>query len=155
MQANTRGEAMSVPYDFETAWRSLPDLQLPLLLCLFTGSERPDFCSPMPRDPSPSTGANFDSNFIDRYIEAIVQNPSIHDGAILIGRQTYQANYHVEGWSIRLHPPAYELMGVPNRGSAFNSCLAMSCVPRVDAMYLVSARRLFRFISGDWAEISA
>ena len=49
---------------------------------------------------------------------------------------------------MRLFPPQRAFLSQPNRGSAFNSCLEMSCVAGVDCMYLVSEGRLIRFENG-------
>lgn len=59
----------------------------------------------------------------------------------------YKQYVPIAGWSHRLHPPAVNTT-VPNKGSAFNSCAAMSCVPGVDALYLISRDGIFAFCRG-------
>lgn len=142
------GETMSVIDDFEAAWLAHSGPRLSLLLCLYTGPQQPDYCSAMPRDPPYSIGIVFGARFLDDYAAAIATNPAIHDGAVLIGRSEPTSLYRVQGWSMRLYPPPLGCVGEPNRGSAFNSCLEMSRVPRIDRMYLVSAGRLYCFITG-------
>jgi hypothetical protein len=56
--------------------------------------------------------------------------------------------YRVVGWSYRLLPPPGLAAAEPNRGSAFNSCLAMSNVETIDRIYLVSADGVFSFREG-------
>ncbi|WP_442756067.1 hypothetical protein ACNHKD_05405 [Methylocystis sp. JAN1] len=101
----------------------------------------------MPRDPSPAAGAPFDEQFLDVLSEALLRNTTVHDGAIMLGRAIPRGCYKVTGWSYRLHPPA-TTMSVPNKGSAFNSCAAMSCVLGVDELYLISRDGIFVFRGG-------
>jgi hypothetical protein len=137
----------------EDGWsRSPPDV-LTLLLCFYTGKETPGFCAAMPRTPSAPVETAFDGSFLERYRSALCINSTIHDGAVLIGRAQPSDGYLIRGWSIRLYPPPASVNLVPNRGSAFNSCLEMSCVPTVDRLYLFSAGRLIRFVSGEWATV--
>lgn len=119
-----------------------------MMLCLFTGSNLPDCCAAMSRDPRPDTGSIFGKDFLDVYARAIAQNAAVHDGAIMVGRRGETEPYRLEGWSYRLFPPDTAQTIEPNRGSAFNSCLEMSKMARVDATYLVSENRLLRFITG-------
>lgn len=122
------------------------DLSLPVMLCFYSGS-MPQFSTPMLRDPSPSKGSPFDDEFLHVLVDALLCNEAVHDGAIMLGRNGSSGFYEVTGWSHRLHPPAVNT-AVPNRGSAFNSCAAMSCVPGVDAIYLISRDGIFLFIGG-------
>ena len=102
----------------------------------------------MPRDPAPPTNTEFAAGFLSAYREAVVLNPAIHDGAVLIGRELVSTPYRVLAWSMRLFPPPGATLSQPNRGSAFNSCLEMSCIEEVDCMYLVSEGCLIRFENG-------
>jgi hypothetical protein len=47
----------------------------------------------------------FDEKFSLVFVQALVANPAIHDGAILIGRQGDRDTYRILGWSYRLLPP--------------------------------------------------
>jgi hypothetical protein len=96
----------------------------------------------------------FDSTFADVFAEATRLNPAVHDGAVMVGRDSASGPYRIAGWSFRLFPQAEAVEELPNRGSAFNSAQAMSCVPTVDAVYWVSGRRVYRFISGEGVELS-
>jgi len=87
----------------------------------------------------------FDSDFFSVFAQALGANPAVHDGAILIGRQRASDAYRIVGWSYRLLPPPGPAAAEPNRGVAFNSCLAMSSVETIDRIYLVSADGVFSF----------
>lgn len=119
-----------------------------ILLCFYTGTEAPEYLEPMLREPEPPTGQRFDDGFADAYRSALQVNPSVHDGAIVFGRETDTLLYRVRGWSMRLLPPSSKAMAIPNRGSAFNSCLAMSTVPGVDRLLLISNGSLTTFEAG-------
>lgn len=136
-------------FDLESYWRAAGDHGWPsMMLCLFTGDGLPDYCAAMPRDPLPATGFLLGEDFLQIYAQAITTNTAIHDGAIMVGRRDESELYRLEGWSYRLFPPDAVKTTEMNRGSAFNSCLAMSKAAKVDATYLVSGGRLLRFISG-------
>jgi hypothetical protein len=90
----------------------------------------------------------FDINFSSVFGQALAATPAVHDGAILIGREKASDVYHVVGWSYRLFPPPSPAAAEPNRGSAFNSCLAMSNVEAIDRIYLASAAGIFIFRQG-------
>ena len=122
--------------------------EAPVMACLYTGAGTPDGCAPMPRSPEPAIGMPFDDNFADRLMATLTLNPAVHDGAILVGRAAGDMDYRVTGWSHRLFPPAIATVQFVNRGSAFNSCLAMSMVQRVDCLYLVARRAIHRFQAG-------
>lgn len=148
------GKPMTSRYNFEADLCSVPRKNWPsLLLCLHTGNRWPPYCAPMPRQPSPSPGAQFNTGFLAAYHDAVSFNATIHDGAVLIGREEASASYRVWAWSMRLFPPAVAELAEPNRGSAFNSCLEMSCVPNVDCMYLVTQGELVRFERGRWKTV--
>lgn len=102
----------------------------------------------MLRRPDPQTGMVLDISFVDYYAAALALNPAVHDGAVMVGRRTKNDPYVVMGWSYRLFPPSMQLDDVPNRGSAFNSCVAMSMVPEVDCLYLVTGGAGFCFVRG-------
>lgn len=124
-------------------------LQGPLLLCLVTGDEPDPCCERMPRDPAPPTGARFDDTFATHLKAAIAINPAIHDGAVLLRRRDVLTSYCIEGWSYRLMAPtSKECRPAPNKGSAYNSCLATSSQAGVDAVYLLSRGLLTVFIDG-------
>jgi hypothetical protein len=120
----------------------------PVIACLYTGLAVPSYCEPMPRTPEPATGTAFDINFSSVFRQALAANPAVHDGAILIGREKASDAYHVVGWSYRLFPPPGPAAAEPNRGSAFNSCLAMSNVEAIDRIYLASTDGVFIFRHG-------
>lgn len=119
-----------------------------LIGCLYTGSTLPPHCIPMPRRPEPATGIAVDASFPSILLQALAVNPAVHDGAILIGRKRSTDAYRIAGWSYRLVPPPGPAESEPNRGSAFNSCLAMSSVETIDRIYLISADGVFRFRHG-------
>ncbi|MBC8726816.1 hypothetical protein [Paraburkholderia sp. UCT2] len=124
------------------------DRQSAVIVCLCTGATLPDGCSPMPRDPNPATGMPLADNFLTMVEAAIHLNAAVHDGAIIVSRSTTADDYRIAGWSYRLHPLGVHVPAVANRGSAFNSCLAMSCAPGVDRVYLASKTELFSFRQG-------
>jgi hypothetical protein len=128
------------------ALASARGLSLPIILCFYSGS-MPPFSAPMPRDPSPPDGSPFNEHFPDVLANAVLRNEAVHDGAIMLGRNGSSGGYKVTGWSHRLHPPAMGI-AVQNKGSAFNSCAAMSCVPGVDVLYLISRDGTFAFQRG-------
>jgi hypothetical protein len=111
--------------------------QSTVILCFYTGG-LPSDCAPMPRDPAPTVGSPFDERFASVLADATRLNPAVHDGAIMIGRTGAGSPYLISGWSFRLFAKAKILSIETNRGSAFNSCLAMSMVDGVDALYLIS-----------------
>lgn len=120
----------------------------PIIVCFYTASGLLQFSDSMPRSPEPACGMFFGSDFSARWSEALRCNPAIHDGAVLVRRTTPDERYRIVGWSQRLFPPHWEGVASPNRGSAFNSCLAMSAVDAVDAVYLVARREVHRFAGG-------
>lgn len=101
----------------------------------------------MLRNPSPDKGFPFDEQFLHVLADALLCNEAVHDGAIMLGRSDSSRIYKVTGWSHRLHPPAVNA-AVSNKGSAFNSCVAMSCVQGVDVLYLISGDGIFAFREG-------
>jgi hypothetical protein len=119
---------------------------LPIILCFYSG-DMPDYVARMPREPEPAVGMAFGADFLSVLENALTQNAAVHDGAIMIGREQFGSSYRVSGWSYRLLPPAAD-EAVPNKGSAFNSCLAMSSVRNVDLVYLFNRGGLSIFRSG-------
>jgi hypothetical protein len=123
--------------------------EVPLIACFYTGIATPSACAPMLRDPEPPIGMEMDGNFAHHFNAALRLNPAVHDGAVLATRNEIADTYRIQGWSYRLFPvPAIGLGEEANRGSAFNSCLAMSLVDRVDRLYLVTRRTVSCFHAG-------
>jgi hypothetical protein len=127
---------------------------LPIIACLYTGSTTPSPCVPMLRSPEPQTGQPLDELFADHLASALVLNPAVHDGAIMLGRENKSSPYRIAGWSYRLFPPSLVRGTVPNRGSAFNSCLDMSSVSGVDRLYLIGPQGSYRFDESSAIEIA-
>jgi hypothetical protein len=119
-----------------------------MIACLYTASGWPSSCAPMLRLPSPETGAIFDTGFPEHLATALELNPAVHDGAVMIGRDDATAPFRITGWSYRLFPPSTVAKQEANRGSAFNSCLAMSTVAAVDRLFLVTGDTAYRFVNG-------
>lgn len=123
-------------------------LESTLIVCFYTGSALPPRCAPMPRTPAPPTGTPFDRTFPSVVARARRENPALCDGAIMAGRSQLTERYKLTGWSFRLFPDPLATTTEPNRGSAYNSCLAMSAVATLDFVYLLSGDGLFRFEKG-------
>lgn len=123
-------------------------LESTLIVCFYTGAALPPRCAPMPRTPAPPTGTPFDRTFPSLVARAQQENPAVRDGAIMAGRSQPTERYKLTGWSFRLFPDPPAVTTEPNRGSAYNSCLAMSAVAAVDFVYLLSGDGLFRFEKG-------
>lgn len=123
-------------------------LESTLIVCFYTGFALPPRCAPMPRSPAPSTGTLFDRTFPSMVARAQQENPAVRDGAIMAGRSHPTERYTLTGWSFRLFPDPLATTAEPNRGSAYNSCLAMSAVATVDFVYLLSGGGLFCFEKG-------
>jgi hypothetical protein len=126
-----------------------------VIVCFYTGSALPSSCAPMLRRPLPDVGMTFDGSFPRRLAQAIEQNPAIHDGATMVGRKRISDPYRVAGWSFRLFPAPAASEPQPNRGSAFDSCVSMSCIPTVDRLYLASELGAFRFESGSVVKLQS
>jgi hypothetical protein len=124
------------------------------MLCLYTGSALPAYCEPMLRDPQPGVGFLWDATFPAAYQFALALNTAVHDGAVAVGRANPKGPYRITAWSLRLFPPPIDRMIVPNRGSAFNSCQAMSLVSGVERMYLVTSGELIAFCAGSFRIVS-
>jgi hypothetical protein len=120
-----------------------------LLVCFFTGVGLPKYCAPMLRDPAPALGSVVQKTFHRELDAAISLNSAVHDGAVILGRNTKASDYAIRGWSFRLFPPATVAWEQANHGSAFNSGVAMSAVAGMDAVYLASGHTLTRWVRGD------
>ena len=118
------------------------------IMVFYTGPVIPEYCSAMPRDPLPGCGHLIDAGFSPELQRALRENSSIHDGAIMCGRISAKDNYKVTGWSYRLHPPPNDGPVLANKGSAFNSGLAMSCIESVDKVLFWSSGRAWCFDRG-------
>ena len=125
----------------------------PTIACLYTGVVPPSSCAPMLRLPTPPIGHALDFTFIKHLKAALKLNEAIHDGAVMFGREAEGATYGLVGWSYRLFPGEAETDRVPNRGSAFNSCIAMSVVENIDRLYLVTPKGGSRFVNGMATEL--
>jgi hypothetical protein len=130
---------------------SLPNAS-PLIACLYTGVIRPSNCSPMLRSPLPHAGQPLDASFSSSFASAISLNPTVHDGAVMFQREDALSVYRVSSWSYRLFPPDGRGRTLANRGSAFNSCLAMSEVQGIDRLYIVNLDYAFRFENGEFSQ---
>lgn len=125
----------------------------PTIACLYTGADCPSSCAPMLRDPEPVTGQELNDSFVELLSTALTLNDAVHDGAIMLGRTSASEEYRITGWSYRLFPLPTATESEPNRGSAFNSCLAMSVVTGIDRIYLVGPGRVYRFREGSFVEL--
>lgn len=88
---------------------------------------------------------------------AVQQDPQSHPYLRgTINPQTMQVKrpdsslpYLIDGWPYRLMARRPEgLKGAPNKGSAYNSCLATSACPGVDGVVLLSRGRVVMFEEG-------
>jgi len=122
------------------------------ILIFFTGRGLPEYTAGMLRDPKPSIGITYDENFPLYLKKAIQENSSIHDGAVLLRRATQLEKYSIVDWSLRLFPPNFGSGTAANQGSAFNSCLEMSCVEGVECVVVVSRSQSVEFKKGQVAE---
>lgn len=125
----------------------------PILICLYTSNTRLPYAEPMLRVPEPPIGMPFDEQFLDHLKKAYSLNSAIHDGAIMVRRDSYESRYYIDGWSHRLYPPPANTSALPNRGSAFNSCLLMSTFSTVDRIYIVSRNDVYSFNEGSSSKL--
>lgn len=128
----------------------LLEVRSTMIICFFTGASIPSCCAPMLREPVPSVGQPFTLlDFPSAFQAAVALNTTIHDGAVMVGRRSVGGKYEVAGWSYRLHPASLILSPRwPNKGSAFNSCLAMSKVDGVDWIGASTSDGVFGFAGG-------
>jgi len=120
----------------------------PMIICFVTGRAKPLHCMPMARDPAPPVGMVFDLEFVTIASDVLVRNPAVHDGAILVARMSASMAFRVAGWSYRLVPPFEPREVMVNRGSAYNSALAMSLTPRIDLVAIAGRGHLECFVGG-------
>jgi len=99
----------------------------------------------------PACGMIFEEGFANKLSAAMSENPAVHDGATMLLREAPSRRYQVAGWSYRLFPPPGAL-APPNRGTAFNSCLAMSNIPTVDGLLLLATSGAWKFVCGKFEE---
>jgi len=125
----------------------LPHVDATLILCFFTGERLPRFVAPMVLVPEPPVNRRFDVDFASVRASVLQLNPAVHDGAVMVGRASETEDYRIVGWSHRMFPPEGSRKGAANKGTAYNSCLAMSEIESVDALYLQSRDRrlIFRY----------
>lgn len=114
----------------------------PRILCFATGISIPNAAQPMSLMPEPASGSPFDENFAHVMRDALALNAASHDGAVLFLRATVYSPYLLAGWSYRLSPRVVVQGALPNRGSAYNSCLSMAQEPEVDLVVLASRHGL-------------
>jgi hypothetical protein len=138
---------------FTVPVRPLMPVQHSLIICFFSGDTPPSRSAPMLREPSPPIGGPFDANFPNLYQAAVALNPATHDGAVMVGRASPLELPLVFGWSYRLFSPAQTSLEQANRGSAWNSCLAMSLEDDVDELVLASSSEIFGFRKGSFVKL--
>lgn len=119
------------------------------IVCLLSTISPLKYIDMMPRTPMPKLEFFIDGDFAKNLIAANKLNPSIHDGAIVAIWEKEKEKYSVRHMSCRLLPPQIGNHSHQNRGSAFNSALAMSNVMQVQKVYFWSNRALHLFESGN------
>jgi hypothetical protein len=119
----------------------------PVIVCLYEAGAMPAFASPMRRDPSPPIERRVGSDLAEAILDAVLINCAVHDGAIMIAKHS-DGSLQITGWSYRLFPPDVDQVVPANRGSAFNSCFAMSFVKGVFGVYLSSEDGSWLFEEG-------
>lgn len=125
--------------------RTLPSY--PVILCFATGTNLPEACIPMKRDPDPEIGKPFNGHFAQIFGDALKKNPAIHDGAIVFLRSAASSEYALAKWSCRLAPSRSSSAAEPNRGSAYNSAASMALEANVDEVFLITPDQVERFVS--------
>ena len=120
----------------------------PAIACLYTGPTRPPSCAPMLRSPDPKLNHVLDDLFAYHLAATLALNAAVHDGAVMLGRPDETSPYLVSGWSYRLFPAEIPTPEIANRGSGFNSCLAMCAISTVDRLYLIKRGSTFRSEKG-------
>lgn len=137
-------EALSYLLDAEDALKSFGTF----IVVFTTGHQALSAYEAMLRDPVPELNWSISHLLESRINAAFEANPSIHDGALIFNRNRKHAEYFAENWSCRLLPKKSLKKGIvaaPNKGVAWNSCLAMSNQDGVDfvVLYSRSAFNLF------------
>jgi len=126
-----------------------------LIACLTSSSCAFEYISPMPRTTIETNGFPLDSNFLVFINRAIAENPAVHDGAVVFSFEEQSGGYLHSMWSGRLHAPPYSGRDAIDKGSAFNSAISSSHTEGVDAVYLISEDKLWRFSGGRFKELSS
>ncbi|MBY5658492.1 hypothetical protein [Rhizobium leguminosarum] len=121
----------------------------PLILVFCTGKKYPSDCIPMKRIPEPATGHYFNGDFLRHLATAFAENESIHDGAVVLARESSSTHYAQSAWSVRIAAPHVVENAAPNRGAAYNSSLALSVAPDVDLVCLLVRDRTDFFSNGE------
>jgi hypothetical protein len=127
----------------------LPPVETTLILCFFTGDYPPQFVAPMDLAPQPPVNCVFDEDFASMRMSVLKLNSAAHDGAVMVGRKSQAEEYRIFGWSHRMFPPDGTRKGAANKGTAYNSCLAMSQIASVDVLYLQSRGQRVVFRLGE------
>ncbi len=151
MNGNLSNDLLDRISELALGLRGSQELTYPIILC-FTADQKIPYASAMPREPLPAIGQAFDEGFSEVLKQAVAENSSIHDGAIMLSTEAAGTEYCISGWSYRLHPPS-TVSTIANKGSAFNSCLAMSAMEKIDAVFLVTRDTLYRFLDGEHAAL--
>ncbi|MGR3512065.1 MAG: hypothetical protein ACU0GG_04825 [Paracoccaceae bacterium] len=127
----------------------------PAILVFASGRVSDVDCIPMPRDPMPTVGQRFGTDFAQDLDAAFKVNPSIHDGAILFQRSQQDDDYYLSAWSMRIVSRHTPLFSEPNLGSAHNSTLSLSMATAVDACCILSTTRAVFFVEGRATKLEA
>jgi hypothetical protein len=122
-----------------------------IIIAVFTGKKLPKYCTPMPRNPSPTINFPLNNNFSKIYFSFIRKNSSFRDGAILI--QLHRDKLTLRGFSYRLYPPPLKVPRLKNMGSGYNSALDFSGVKRVICVYFINKNGIKKFIKGKEKEL--
>jgi hypothetical protein len=121
----------------------------PVIMVFFTGLVTPRSCVPMLRNPAPDTGFAFDRSFASHLSHAYSVNDSVHDGAVLFRRRRPDHLYLCHGWSFRMVARGKPDKAAPNRGSAYNSAIAVSLAGGVDCVVLLLEQGFEMFVGGE------
>jgi len=124
----------------------------PVILCFASSEGFPDHCHPMKRIPSVEIGQRFSEKLGRVLREAVDKNSSIHDGAIIFQKEQSSAEYSLMAWSVRLAPPNFASSEKENKGSAYNSSLAMSAVAGIEFVVLINSETICFFADGNTFE---
>ncbi len=120
----------------------------PIILILYVG-ESVDYVAPMPLDPEPPVNFPVLPNFPEIYNKAVIFNPALEDGAILI---KVDEEYPIlTGWGYRIFAPPLAMKRRKNVGSGYHSALDISMLDNVVAVYLIKPHRgiIYRFVKGE------
>lgn len=117
-----------------------------IIIVLFRGKKLPKYCTPMPREPKSERNIPLNNNLSKIYFSALIKNPAIKDGAILI--QLDRDTPIIRGFSYRLFPPPSKTPQLENKGSGYNSSLDFSVVKRVICVYFINKNGVIKFRNG-------